>query len=56
MDKKGEVISPETAILAIMSDAAYCAHRNGGEKGDNSRERVNNYFAKAAKKFPGLAQ
>jgi|LauGreDrversion4_2_1035121.scaffolds.fasta_scaffold1612155_1 hypothetical protein len=30
MDKKGQVISPETAILAIMSDAAYTAHRKGG--------------------------
>lgn len=48
MNKKGQVISPETAILAIMSDAAYNAHSNGEVKGAHSRERVDKSLAQAA--------
>jgi hypothetical protein len=45
-------INKQTAVLAIMADAAY--EGNNGQ-GANSRERINNYLAIAAQRNPGLA-
>ena len=48
MDKKKQVISPETAILAVMSEAVYDAHSKGEMQGAHSRERVDRSLAEAA--------
>ena len=55
IQSKKQVISQMTAILTIMSEAAYAAHNKRGMKGTNAKERATNYLYEASIAFPGLA-